>query len=413
MAMYGRFAERRCAPRKRSQEPRPPGVARTRSPPEPITRNGNVGSTLRVVNGPKKLGKYEVLEAVGRGGMGVVYKAVDPEIGRLVAIKMMTSTVLNDPGLRKRFYREAQSAGKLQHPNIVTIYDLGVQEATPYLVMEFLEGESLDTVIRSHRALSLEEKLNIVIQICNALAYAHEQSIVHRDIKPGNVMVLKDGVVKIVDFGIARIGGENVTHSGQLMGSIQYMSPEQIYGAAAVDLRTDIFSTGVLLYQVLTSVLPFEGKEAGDTLLKIIHGSAPPLGNFLPTYPSELDNIVQRVLEKNPDERYQTATELAFDLVHVQECLKRERVSKCLQAVELSVADGQWSRAKGQLLELLKIDRQNARANDLLGEVQQQIQKHQLPERIKELQAQAEQALARNALEEAIRYLDVAAGLDQ
>jgi serine/threonine protein kinase len=362
-------------------------------------------------NGPKRLGKYEVLEVVGRGGMGVVYKAVDPEIGRLVGIKMMTSKIISDPGLLKRFYREAQSAGKLQHPNIVTIYDLGVQEATPYLVMEFLEGESLDALIRSGRALSLEEKLNIVIQVCNALAYAHEQKIVHRDIKPGNVMVLKDGTVKLVDFGIARIGGEHVTRAGQLLGSIQYMSPEQIQDAP-VDSRTDIFSTGVLLYQVLTYQLPFEGNDTGDTLLKIIHDPPPPLGKFLPSYPAELDSIVQRVLAKNPDERYQTTTELAFDLFHVQERLKRERVSEYLQAVELSVADAQWARAKEQLTQLLKIDRQNVRASDLLREVQQQIQKQQRSDRIKDLQSQAEQAIANNALDEALRHLDAAVSLD-
>jgi len=363
-------------------------------------------------NGPKRLGKYEVLEVVGRGGMGVVYKAIDPEIGRLVGIKMMTSKVISDPGLLKRFYREAQSAGKLQHPNIVTIYDLGVHEATPYLVMEFLEGESLDAFIRSGRAISLEEKLNIIIQVCNALAYAHEQKIVHRDIKPANVMVLKDGTVKLVDFGIARIGEEHVTRAGQLLGSIQYMSPEQIQDAP-VDLRTDIFSTGVSLYQLLTYQLPFEGKDAGDTLLKIIHDSPPPLDKFLPRCPPELDTIVQRVLAKNPDERYQTAADLAFDLSHVQERFKRERVSEYLQAVERSVVEAQWDRAKEQLVQLLKIDRQNVRAGDLLREVQQQIQKQQRSDRIKDLRLQAEQAVGRNALDEALRYLDSAVGLDE
>jgi eukaryotic-like serine/threonine-protein kinase len=359
------------------------------------------------MSAPKRLGKYEVLEVVGRGGMGVVYKAIDHEIGRLVGIKMMTRAVINDPMLLKRFYREAQSAGKLQHPNIVTIYDLGVQEATPYIVMEFLEGESLDAAIRSGRALSLEDKLNIVIQICNALAYAHEQSIIHRDIKPGNVMLLKDGTVKLVDFGIARIGAEYVTRSGQLMGSIQYMSPEQIHGTS-VDLRTDIFSAGVLLYQLMTYVLPFEGNDAGDSLLKIIHNSAPPLSQFLPAYPPELDSIVHRVLAKNPDERYQTAAELAFDLSQVQEQLKRVRVAEHLQAAEQSVAAAQWSKAKEQLLQLLKRDRQNARANELLREVQLQIQKQQRCERIKDLQSQAEQAVSRNAFDEALRYLDEA-----
>jgi serine/threonine-protein kinase len=363
-------------------------------------------------SGPKRLGKYELLEVVGEGGMGVVYKAVDPEIGRLVGIKMMTGQVISDPRHLKRFYREAQSAGKLRHPNIVTIYDLGVEEAIPYMVMEFLEGESLDALIRCGRGISLEEKLNIVIQACNALAYAHEQEIVHRDIKPGNVMLLKDGTVKLVDFGIARIGREHITRTGQLLGSIQYMSPEQIQDSP-VDLRTDIFSTGVMLYQLLTYQLPFEGKDAGETLLKIIHDPPPPLGRFLSAYPPELDDIVQRVLAKNPDERYQTATDLAFDLSHVQERLKRERVSEYLEAVEVSVAEGQWVKAKDQLVQLLKIDRQNVRAGDLLREVQQQIQKQQRSERIRDLQSQAEQAIAGDRWGEALRYLDSAVGLDE
>ena len=290
---------------------------------------------------PKKLGKYEVLEVVGQGGMGVVYKALDHEIGRLVGIKMMTKAVMNDPVLLERFYREAQSAGKLRHPNIVTIYDLGVQEAVPYIVMEFLEGESLDVALRSGRPLALEGKLNIVIQVCSALAYAHEQSIIHRDIKPGNVMLLKDGTVKLVDFGIARIGAEYVTRTGQLWGSIQYMSPEQIQGTH-VDLRTDIFSTGVLLYQMLTDTLPFEAQDAGATLLRIIHGSPAPLNKFVQEYPLELDGIVQRVLSKKPDDRYQTANELAFDLSHVEEQLRRKRVSEQLEVVQRSFADGQW-----------------------------------------------------------------------
>ena len=361
---------------------------------------------------PKQLGKYEVLELVGRGGMGVVYKAIDPEIGRLVGIKMMTSAIIDDPVLLKRFYREAQSAGKLRHPNIVTIYDLGIQEAMPYFVMEFLEGESLDVALRSGRSLLLEEKLSIVIQVCNALAYAHEQSIVHRDIKPGNVMLLKDGTVKLVDFGIARIGAEYVTRTGQLMGSIQYMSPEQVHGDH-VDLRSDIFSTGVMLYQMLTNVLPFEGKDAGATLLKIVHDPPPPLGGFRQEYPPELDGIMQRVLAKQPGERYQTATELAFDLSNVEERLKRKRISSYLGAAEQSIADGLWAKSREQLLQLLKIDRQNVRANELLREVQQQIQRQERAERIRDLQAQAQQAIARNALDEALRYLSLSLSLDE
>ena len=358
------------------------------------------------------MGKYEVLETVGHGGMGVVYKAVDPEIGRLVGIKMMTSAVLNDPLLQQRFYREAQSAGKLRHPNIVTIYDLGVQEAVPYIVMEFLEGESLDVTFRSGRPLALEEKLNIAMQVCSALAYAHEHSIIHRDIKPGNVMLLKDGTVKLVDFGIARIGAEYVTRSGQLLGSIQYMSPEQIHGGK-VDLRTDIFSTGVLLYQMLTNTLPFEGQDAGATLLKIIHGSPAPLSKYLQGYPPDLDGIVQRVLAKNPDDRYQNANELAFDLSHLEQQLRRKSVSEQLELVESSVASEQWDKAREQLLHVLRIDRQNTQATSLLRRVQQHIQQQQRYQRIKDLKRQAEEATARNALDEAVRCLEIAVNLDE
>lgn len=360
---------------------------------------------------PKRLGKYEILEVIGRGGMGVVYKAVDPEIGRLVGIKMMTHAVINDPVCLKRFYREAQSAGKLQHPNIVTIFDLGVQEATPYIVMEFLEGESLDTIIHARRDLPLEEKLNIVTQICDALAYAHEQTIVHRDIKPGNVMLLKDSVVKLVDFGIARIGADYVTRAGQMIGSIQYMSPEQIQGDP-IDHRTDVFSTGTLLYQFLTYALPFDGRDVGEILLAIVHRAPPPLGKFLETYPPELDGIVNRVLAKNPAERYQSAAELGFDLTHIRQRLTQARISGLLEIVEQSVAAAQWAKSKEQILQVLKLDRQNARANELLHEVQEQIQKQQRSERINDLRSQAELAISRNALDEAVRYLDAAVSLD-
>src|SRR3984885_9441928 len=154
-------------------------------------------------NIPKKLGKYDVLDIVGRGGMGIVYKATDPGIGRVVAIKMVTGGFGDDPELLKRFYREAQSAGKLQHPNIVTIYDLGDQDSNPYMVMEFLEGESLDSMIASRRVVSLEQKLHIAIQVCNALNYAHQHGVIHRDIKPANVMVIKDFTIKIVAFEFA------------------------------------------------------------------------------------------------------------------------------------------------------------------------------------------------------------------
>jgi hypothetical protein len=359
----------------------------------------------------KKVGKYDVLDVIGRGGMGVIYKGVDPGIGRIVAIKMITGAFADDPELLHRFYREAQSVGNLQHPNIVTIYDLGVEDGSPYLVMEFLEGESLDALIRTRRAMSVEEKLDIVVQVCEGVGFAHKHDIIHRDIKPANVMLLQDGRVKIFDFGIARIG-ERMTLPGQIMGSFQYMSPEQINGDN-VDERSDIFSIGVLLYQLLTAELPFEGKDMGGTLLKIIHEAPPPLSRFLTGYPADLDEIMQRVLAKDREQRFQAAEDLAFELANVHEKLRRERLNEYLAAAESARAAGQLSRAKEQLLQLLKIDRQNVRGNDMLREVQQEIQKQQRGEQARELQSEAEKAVTRGELAEALVFLDRAVELDK
>ena len=363
-------------------------------------------------NIPKKLGKYDVLDVVGRGGMGIVYKATDPGIGRVVAIKMVTGGFGNDPELLRRFYREAQSAGKLQHPNIVTIYDLGDQDGNPYMVMEYLEGESLESIIASRRPVPLEQKLNTIIQLCSALSYAHQHNVIHRDIKPANVMVLKDLTVKIVDFGIARIGNENATRPGQLMGSIPYMSPEQIKDKAYVDSRTDIFSVGVVLYQLLTNALPFDGKDMGAILLKIVHDAPPPLQTYLSAYPEELDHIIAHALAKNSEERYPTADRLAIDLMRVQDDLKRDMVSEYLLSVDNLIADSQWNQAKEKILQILRIDRQNSRANGLLREVEQQIQTQKRSEQARELRVQAEQAIGRNELADALRYLDHAVELD-
>ena len=363
-------------------------------------------------NIPKKLGKYDVLDVVGRGGMGIVYKATDPGIGRVVAIKMVTGGFGNDPELLKRFYREAQSAGKLQHPNIVTIYDLGDQDGNPYMVMEYLEGESLESIIASRRPVPLEQKLNTIIQLCSALSYAHQHNVIHRDIKPANVMVLKDLTVKIVDFGIARIGNENATRPGQLMGSIPYMSPEQIKDKAYVDSRTDIFSVGVVLYQLLTNALPFDGKDMGAILLKIVHDAPPPLQTYLSAYPEELDHIIAHALAKNSEERYPTADRLAIDLMRVQDELKRDMVSEYLLSVDNLIADSQWNQAKERILQILRIDRQNSRANGLLRKVEQQIQTQKRSEQARELRVQAEQAIGRNELADALRYLDHAVELD-
>ena len=364
-----------------------------------------------VAGRPAKIGKYDVIDVIGRGGMGIVYKAVDPFLERLVAIKMMSGAYSDKPELLKRFFREAQSTGSLQHPNIVTVFQLGDHDGSPYLVMEFLEGESLDSIISSRRELTLLEKINLIVEVCHGLEHAHHRGIVHRDIKPANIMVSKEGAVKIVDFGIAHMAAENVTKTGQIMGSVSYMAPEQVNGKP-VDARTDIFSTGVLLYQLVTYSHPFEGESTAATLLKIIHEAPPPLKNFVSEYPPDLDTIISKALAKNRDERYHSAEDLALDLVQLQARLKQELVAKHLRQVSVLLEEAELHKAKDQLLQVLKIDRQNTEASLLLREVQHRIQEEQIKAQVHQLCTQAQEAFHQQQFETALGFLERAFTLE-
>ncbi len=359
-----------------------------------------------------KIGKYEVIEIIGKGGMGVVYKAMDNLIERLVAIKMMTGGFAENPDLLKRFYREAKSTGMLQHPNIVIVYELGDHEGSPYLVMEYLEGEPLDKIITTRRDVSMVEKLGYMIQCCSGLGYAHQRGIVHRDIKPANLMVLKDGNCKLVDFGIARIADNSMTRTGQVVGTISYMSPEQI-NAQVVDGRTDIFSAGVMLYELLTGALPFDSKDTASTLLKIIHEDPPPLKNYIQNYPPDLDEVMKKALAKDREDRYATADDFAFDLSRVQEQLKRLMVSDYVERAKTSIAKADLAKAKEILQLILKVDTQHAVAKELMQEVQQRLQRQVRGEQIKQLRANAEGALSQKMYADALSYAEQALSLDK
>ena len=361
---------------------------------------------------PTKIGKYDVSGLIGRGGMGVVYKATDPHLDRPVAIKMMTGAFAENPDILKRFFREAQSLGSLQHPNIVTVYDLVDYAGNPYLVMQFLEGEGLDAVLTNRRQLSLLDKITIVIQVCHGLSYAHRRGVVHRDIKPANIMLAKDGGVKIFDFGIAHVGHQNVTRTGQIVGTLSYMAPEQV-NAQPIDARTDIFSTGVVLYQLFTNHLPFEGENTATTLLKIVHEPPPPLSNFLASYPDEMEQILLRALAKNPDDRYGSADEFALDLAQLQGQLKQELVSHEMQEVALYLDRGEVYKAQDSLLRVLKIDQHKTDATRLLREVQLRIQREEIGKQVSGLKEQAEQALADQHFENALESVDRALSLDR
>jgi tetratricopeptide (TPR) repeat protein len=360
----------------------------------------------------KKIGKYEITGILGRGGMGVVYRAEDKRIGRQVAIKTLTEGT-GEPGMLDRFYREAQT-GFLQHPNIVIVYDLGDEDGVPFIVMEYVNGMGLDKVISSGKQLPLIEKLTIIEQVCNALGYAHHQGVVHRDIKPANVMVQQDGNAKLVDFGIARVQKSGVesglTRTGNVIGTIHYIAPERLKGQP-FDGRSDIFATGVMLYLLLTGQLPFSGEDM-TVLQKLVNEPHPPLKTFLTNYPPALDGIIDRSLAKDPSQRYATAEEFAADLHGLAEELKKGQISELFNDAERLAAEEQFGRAREVLLQLVRIDPQHTSARSLLGVVQQNLARLQRVEQVRQLIAEAEQAIHSERFTEAMGSLDQALKLD-
>jgi serine/threonine-protein kinase len=261
----------------------------------------------------QQIGRYEILEEIGRGAMGVVFKGHDPLIGRLIAVKTITAGVAENPALLERFYREARAAGGLQHPNIVTIYELAESGGAPFIAMEYLEGESLEKIIARSPALPLATRLGYVLQTCRALDYAHRRGVIHRDVKPANIVVTRDGAVKVVDFGIARLASASQTQTGTLLGTLAYMSPEQLRGQNA-GARSDIWALGVVLYELTAYQRPFTGENHGALLLSILQKEPPPIRQLLPECPVALERVVLKSLRKNDKERYQSMEELLKDL---------------------------------------------------------------------------------------------------
>jgi serine/threonine-protein kinase len=259
-----------------------------------------------------QIGRYRVLAELGRGAMGIVYKAQDPTIGRLVAIKTIRLGEMTHPEereqLRSRLFREAQSAGILNHPGIVTIYDIAEERDLAYIAMEFVEGETLEKIIESGRAVDAKFVISVASQTAMALDYAHSKGIIHRDIKPGNIMVNNEGQVKITDFGIARIASSKFTHTGTVMGTPSYMSPEQVRGAV-VDGRSDMFSLSVVLYEMLTGQKPFSGDSITTIIFKIVSENPVPPKEVNPSVGAKLNGVIMRALAKEPNERYQTSRE--------------------------------------------------------------------------------------------------------
>ena len=273
---------------------------------------------------PERIGKYEVIERIGRGGMGVIFKARDPVLERSVALKVLSSLEVT-PELRARFFREAQACARLSHPNIVTIHDLGEDDGRLFIVMELLEGEELRQIIARHPPLALEDKLSIVRQICDGLHYAHQQGVVHRDIKPANILLLRTGRVKILDFGIAQIAAATqgeLTRTGMIMGTLRYMAPEQVRGRA--DHRSDIFSVGAVSYELLSGRPPFTGEDPLQILEQIRTETPPRVSELDPGLPSELAVVVERAMQREPGDRFADLGQMGGQLELVQRALAEE-----------------------------------------------------------------------------------------
>jgi serine/threonine-protein kinase len=299
------------------------------------------------VNLPENIGRYQIQSELGKGAMGVVYKAVDPNIGRTVALKTMRLDVhgIEEAEMLKRFKHEAVLAGVMNHPNVITIYDAGDYEGVFYMAMEFMEGRTLQVVLHEQRVLPIEQVLSISKQVCAGLDFAHQRSVIHRDIKPANIMLSEDGTAKIMDFGIAK-SGSNMTTAGQVLGTPTYMSPEQVRGRN-LDGRSDLFSFGVCLYEMVTGEKPFSGQNITTIIYKIM--------NEAPIPPRELDvsihpgisAIITKCLAKNPDERYQTGAELYNDLENYKSYGSTAPATKVMSAAaaETAIASGQRAAA--------------------------------------------------------------------
>ena len=285
----------------------------------PLKASGG-GAGSMVLDGTEKpmLGRYEVQKELGQGAMGVVYQGIDPKINRVVAIKTLSLAQQFDADMltevKERFFREAQSAGRLNHPNIVSIYDAGEESDLAYIAMEFLKGSDLSRYTTPDTLLPLTTVLELMVKCAEALDYAHQQSVVHRDIKPGNIMYDPEtGTVKITDFGIARITDASRTRTGTVLGTPNYMSPEQALGDR-VDGRSDLFSVGVVLFQLTTGHLPFNGDSMASLMFKIVNEQQPDPGELRPELPGALRKVIQNALGKQPDRRYQSGARLAEHL---------------------------------------------------------------------------------------------------
>ena len=283
--------------------------------------------------GRRTIGRYEVLRRLRAGGMGTLYLARDPDLDRLLAIKFLNDDLTSDPELRERFSREARAAARLRHANIITVFDVGETGSRPFIAMEYVPGESLAEMVARRASLSLPQKLALADDLCNGLAHAHDAGVVHRDVKPANLMIDRDGTLRIVDFGIAHLSESTMTED-KVLGTVNYMSPEQLTGRP-VDQRTDVFAVGAVLYELLTGHKAFPGGMREGVLDRILTGTPEPLQPICAAIDAGLSRIVGRALQKDPAARYQNLHEMRRDIGRL-----REQVGTATEPADTEVPTG-------------------------------------------------------------------------
>lgn len=278
-----------------------------------------------VIKGQKINDRYEILQTIGEGGMANVYLAKDPILERNVAIKVLRGDLANDEKFVRRFQREALSASSLSHPNIVEIYDVGEDNGNYYIVMEYIPGKNLKQLLKKRGSLTVHEVVDIMLQITSAMSVAHDSMIIHRDLKPQNILIMEDGGVKITDFGIAMaLNATQLTQTNSAMGSVHYFPPEQANGKGAT-LKSDVYSLGIMMFELLTGELPFRGENAVEIALKHLKEPIPEIRSINPNIPQSVENIIIKATAKNQKNRYNNVNEMHEDLLT---CLNKERLEE-------------------------------------------------------------------------------------
>jgi tRNA A-37 threonylcarbamoyl transferase component Bud32 len=290
------------------------GPVRAAPPPVVVTPQSPPPEKTELVDPmiAKVIGGCQILERIARGGMGVVYKARQLNLGRTVAIKILSEELSRNPAYVERFLQEARSAAFLNHGNIIHINDVGEHNGIYYFSMEFVDGKNVREILKKKSTLNVSQALQVALQVSRALQHAHRRGIIHRDIKPENIMITRDGVVKLADLGLAKkldsTGG--ITHAGSVLGTPFYMAPEQAKDFSKVDQRSDIYSLGVTLFKALSGKVPFDGRTPIEVMIKAIEGKRPALRDLRPDLPPEVEALVDRMMARNPEERFQEAAEL-------------------------------------------------------------------------------------------------------